>query len=136
MNAVQRLQNIKEVKLKSGTYQLIITDLKEGNPSGYPWGYINFETKQLFIHEDLLSNPSLFYQVLFHEFTHEALMNTGVSSYLAENDLTLEEMICDSVGFAMAEYIAKNPEIVQSVIDMSDELEDSGRRRLFEGRRY
>ena len=128
------ITDIKSVKLKSGTYELVVADLKEGTPNGYPWGYINFETKQIFIHSDLLDNPSLFYQVLFHEFTHEALMNSGVSSFLAENELTLEEMICDSVGFAMAEYVGKNPDLMDVITNTSRDMEENGSLPLFESR--
>lgn len=104
-----------KIKLKSGSYDLLIKDIpKEGN---YPWGYIDFEKRELVLNSTLLDNRELFYQVLFHEVVHEALMNSGVSSFLAENDIQLEESICDSVGFALAEFVGKNPDIIKKMID-------------------
>lgn len=124
-------ENINKIKLRTGTYDLIVRDLTDAIPGSgsYPWGYIDFEKKQVHLHEPLADNPGLMYQVLFHEAVHEALMSSGVSSYLVENGLDLEETICDSVGFAMAELVAKNPDLVAQLTN------DNAQKPLFESAR-
>lgn len=123
--------DIKKLKLTGGTYDLIVRDLSDANSSGYPWAYIDFEKREVHMHTSLDESPELTYQVLFHELIHEILMTKGVSSYLSENNIVIEETLCDAVGFGIAEVISKNPDLIKS-IQTYNSISD---RKLFEGRR-
>lgn len=117
MNLFKRL---KQLKLPGGSYEFVSRDLSKEVEDGQIWGYIDLACKEVHIHDKL--SPSVACKTLLHEASHDILHESGMSSLLAENDMMLEESLCDIFGFGFLRFIKDNPEVVRCIM----ELQNSG----------